>query len=130
MTREIAITARAAERSRTPLLGARYAHGPRVEAVEGCVVFDKPLETAQVLHKFQLELIGTESEARRAKNICARDAIEMCDFEVAVEVSKYFYAAKARDTVKSLYVTTALEKQRLDEEKQLELYGVANEKNR
>ena len=130
MTREIAITARAAERSRVPLVGARYAHGLRVEAVEGCVVFDKPLETAQVPNKFQLELIGTESEARREKKICPWDAIEMYEFEVGVEVSKYFYAAKARDAVKGVYVTPALEKQRLDEEKQLELYGVANEKNR
>jgi hypothetical protein len=43
-------------------------------------------------------------------------------------MSKYFYEAKALDAVKGLYVTNALEKRRL-EEKQLELYGVADAEN-
>ena len=52
----------------------------------------------------------------------------MYEFDEGAEVSKYFYEPKALDGVNGLYVTTALEKQRL-EEKQLELYGVGNEKN-
>jgi hypothetical protein len=38
-----------------------------------------------------------------------------------MESSKYFYEPKALDGVKGVYVTNAVEKQRL-EEKQLELY--------
>jgi hypothetical protein len=75
-----------------------------------------------------LELIGTESEDRLDKKICPWDAIKMYEFDEGVEVSKYFYESKALDVVKGVYVTTALEKQRL-EEKQLELYERANAKN-
>jgi hypothetical protein len=75
-----------------------------------------------------LELIGTESDDRLDKKICPWDAIKMYEFDEGVEVSKYFYEAKELDAVKGVYVTTALEKQSL-EEKQLELYGVVDAKN-
>jgi len=88
----------------------------------------RPLETSEVPKKFQLELIGTESEDRLDKKICPWDAIKMYEFDEGVEVSKYFYEVKALDAVKGVYVTNALEKRRL-EEKQLELYGVADAEN-
>ncbi|MGE5303397.1 MAG: hypothetical protein ACM3TN_08710 [Alphaproteobacteria bacterium] len=81
----------------------------------------RPLEKEAVPKKFQLELIGTESEDRLDKKICPWDAIKMYEFDEGVEVSKYFYEPKAPDAVKGFYVTTVAEKQRL-EEKQLELY--------
>jgi hypothetical protein len=90
--------------------------------------FHTPLDTAQVSKKFQLELIGTESEDRLDKKICPWDAIKMYEFDEGVDAPKYLYEAKALDGVKGVYVTNALEKGRM-EEKQLELYGVANEKN-
>jgi len=81
----------------------------------------KPLETEQVPKQFQLELIGTESEDRLDKKICPWDAIKRYEFDEGVERSKYFYEPKALDAVKGVYLTNAVEKQRL-EEKQLELY--------
>jgi ferredoxin len=81
----------------------------------------RPLEKEAVPKKFQLELIGTESDDRLDKKICPWDAIKMYEFDEGVEVSKYFYEPKALDAVKGYYVTTVAEKQRL-EEKQLELY--------
>ncbi|MGE5820420.1 MAG: hypothetical protein ACM37Z_20510 [Deltaproteobacteria bacterium] len=81
----------------------------------------RPLEKEAVPKKFQLELIGTESEDRLDRKICPWDAIKMYEFDEGVEVSKYFYEPKAPDAVKGFYVTTVAEKQRL-EEKQLELY--------
>jgi hypothetical protein len=71
--------------------------------------------------KFQLELIGTESADTLDKEISPWDAIKMYEFDEGVELSKYFYEPKALDAVKSVYVTNAAAKQRL-EEKQLELY--------
>jgi hypothetical protein len=71
--------------------------------------------------KFQLELIGTESADRLDKKICPWDAIKMYEFDEGAERSKYFYEPKALDAVKGVYVTNAVQKQRL-EEKQLELY--------
>lgn len=81
----------------------------------------RPLEKEAVPKKFQLELIGTESDDRLDKKICPWDAIKMYEFDEGVEVSKYFYEPKAPDAVKGFYITTVAEKQRL-EEKQLELY--------
>ena len=45
----------------------------------------------------------------------------MYEFDDGMESSKYFHESRALDGVKGVYVTNALEKQRL-EEKQLELY--------
>jgi hypothetical protein len=71
--------------------------------------------------KFQLELIGTELVDTVDKKICPTDGIEMYEFDKGAELSKYFYDPKALDAVKGVYVTNAVEKQRL-EAKQLELY--------
>jgi hypothetical protein len=71
--------------------------------------------------KFQLELIGTQSADTLDKKICPGDSITMYEFVEGMESSKYFYEPKALDGVKGVYVTNAVEKQRL-EEKQLELY--------
>jgi ferredoxin len=82
----------------------------------------RPLETEKVPKKFQLELIGTESEDRLDKKICPWDAIKMYEFDAGVEVSKYFYEPKEIETANGVYVTSAAEKKRL-EEKQGELYA-------
>ena len=81
----------------------------------------QPLEADQIPKKFLLELIGTESEDRLDKKICPWDAIKMYEFDEGVERSKYFYESKALDAAQGVYVTNAVEKQRL-EEKQFELY--------
>jgi len=82
----------------------------------------RPLEENEVPKKFQLELIGTESEDRLDKKICPWDAINMHEFDKGVELSKYFYEPENMKVVNGLYVMAAEEKSRL-EEKQKELYG-------
>ncbi len=72
--------------------------------------------------KFQLELIGTESEDRLDKKICLWDAIKMYEFDEGTELSKYFYEPENIKVVNGVYVIDAQEKKRL-EEKQKELYG-------
>ena len=84
----------------------------------------RPLETEEVPKKFQLELIGTESQDRLDKKICPWDAIKMHEFDEGAELSKYFYEPKEIETVNGLYVTSAAEKKRL-EDKQGELYTSA-----
>jgi ferredoxin len=81
-----------------------------------------PLEENEVPKKFQLELIGTESEDRLDKKICPWDAIKMHEFDEGVELSKYFYEPEKIKVVNGVYVIDAQEKKRL-EEKQKELYG-------
>jgi hypothetical protein len=81
----------------------------------------KPIEEDKMPKKFQLELIGTQSADTLDKKTCSWDAIKMYEFDEGAERSKYFYEPKALDAVKGVYVTNAVEKQRL-EEKQLELY--------
>src|SRR5437879_1524721 len=83
--------------------------------------FKKSLESEKVPKKFQLELIGMESEDRLEKKIYLWDAIKMYKFDRCAELSKYFYEPQALDAVKGVYVTNAVEKQ-CPEEKQLELY--------
>jgi hypothetical protein len=78
--------------------------------------------------KFQLELIGTEFRDRFDKKIGPWDAIKMYEFNTGVEVAKYFYEAKALAAVQGMYVTSASEKHRR-EEQQLELYGAAVEED-
>jgi len=82
----------------------------------------RPLEKEEVPKKFQLELIGTESEDRLDKKICPWDAIKMHEFDVGAELSKYFYEPENIKVVNGVYVIDAQEKKRL-EEKQTELYG-------
>ncbi len=83
----------------------------------------RPLEKEEVPKKFQLELIGTESEDRLDKKICPWDAIKMYEFDEGAELSEYFYVSKHIKVVNGLYVIEAAEKKRL-EEKQGELYSV------
>ena len=83
-----------------------------------------PLKESELPKKFQLELIGTESEDRLDKKICPWDAIKMHDFDEGAELSKYFYEPGNIKIVNGLYVTGAAEKQRL-EENQEELYTSA-----
>jgi len=82
----------------------------------------KPLEPDKMPKKFQLQLIGTESEDRLDKKICPWDAIKMYEFDEGLEVAQYFYDAERIKTVNGLYVIDPEEKKRL-EEKQKELYG-------
>ena len=82
----------------------------------------KPLDPADVPKKFQLQLIGTESEDRLDKKICPWDAIKMYEYEPGLEASGYFYDPEKFKVIESLYVVDAAEKKRL-EEKQDEFYG-------
>jgi len=71
--------------------------------------------------RFQLQLIGTESEDRLDKKICPWDAIKMYEYEAGSEISQYFYDSTKIKMVNGVYVVDAEEKERL-EEKQEELY--------
>ncbi len=82
----------------------------------------KPIEKDAMPKKFQLQLIGTESEDRLDKKICPWDAIKMVEFDEGVEASKYFYDREKIKEVNGLYVIDNEEKERLDE-KQSKLYG-------
>jgi len=81
----------------------------------------KPIDADKVPKKFQLQLIGTESEDRLDKKICPWDAIRMYEFDEGLEVSQYFYDPEKIKTVNGVYVVEPEEKERL-EEKQKELY--------
>ena len=82
----------------------------------------RPLDAADVPKRFQLQLIGTESEDRLDKKICPWDAIRMYEFEGGLEASAYFYDPEKFKTIDGLDVIDAAEKKRL-EEKQEEFYG-------
>lgn len=82
----------------------------------------KPLAPEAMPKKFQLQLIGTESEDRLDKKICPWDAIKMYEFDEGLEVAKYFYDPEKIKEVNGLYVLAPEEKEKL-EEKQAELYG-------
>jgi ferredoxin len=82
----------------------------------------RPLDAADVPKRFQLELIGTESEDRLDKKICPWDAIRMYTYEDGLEVSPYFYEPDKFKLIDGLQVIDEKEKKRL-EEKQEELYG-------
>jgi ferredoxin len=79
------------------------------------------LKPDAVPKKFQLQLIGTESEDRLDKKICPWDAIKMYEFEDGLAMSDYFYDITKIKRVNGLYVVDREEKERL-EEKQGELY--------
>ncbi len=83
----------------------------------------KPLEPDKVPKKFQLQLIGTESEDRLDKKICPWDAIRMYEFEEGEQVSQTFYDPEKIKKVHGFYVIDSEEQERL-EKKQSELYGV------
>ena len=82
----------------------------------------KVLAPDQVPKKFQLQLIGTESEDRLDKKICPWDAIKMYEFEEGLEVSQYFYDPTKLKVVNGVYVIDPEEKRRLEED-QKQLYG-------
>ena len=82
----------------------------------------KVLASDQVPKKFQLQLIGTESEDRLDKKICPWDAIKMYEFEEGLEVSQYFYDPTKLKVVNGVYVIDPEEKRRLEED-QKQLYG-------
>lgn len=82
----------------------------------------KPLAPEAMPKKFQLQLIGTESEDRLDKKICPWDAIKMYEFDEGLDVSKYFYDPEKIKKVNGLDVLEPEEKEKL-EEKQAELYG-------
>ena len=71
--------------------------------------------------RFQLQLIGTESEDRLDKKICPWDAIRMYEYDEGLRVSEYFYDKNKIKVVNGVYVIDAEEKNRI-EEKQEELY--------
>jgi ferredoxin len=81
----------------------------------------RPLEKEEVPKKFQLELIGTESEDRLDKKICPWDAIKMYEFDDGLNMAEYFYDMTKIKKVNGVHVIDAEEKARL-EEKQSELY--------
>ena len=81
----------------------------------------KPVAPDKIPKRFQLQLIGTESEDRLDKKICPWDAIKMYEFEDGVTRSEFFYASTKVKQVNGVYVIDAEEKARL-EEKQSELY--------
>jgi ferredoxin len=82
----------------------------------------KVLEPAAVPKKFQLQLVGTESEDRLDKKICPWDAIKMYEYEDGLRISEYFYDASKIKKMNGVFVIDAEEKSRI-EEKQEELYG-------
>ena len=82
----------------------------------------KPVEENKLPKKFQLELIGTESDDRLDKKICPWDAIKMYEFDEGAELSKNFDQPEKIDAVNGVYVMDAAEKKRL-EEKQIEIYN-------
>jgi ferredoxin len=81
----------------------------------------KPVAPDKIPKRFQLQLIGTESEDRLDKKICPWDAIKMYEFEDGVTKSEYFYDSTKVKQVNGVYVIDTEEKARL-EEKQSELY--------
>jgi hypothetical protein len=80
-----------------------------------------PVAPDAVPKRFQLQLIGTESEDRLDKKICPWDAIKMYEFDDGLEVSQFFYDITQLKKIDGGYVINDAEKERL-EEKQSELY--------
>jgi hypothetical protein len=81
----------------------------------------KVLAAEALPKKFQLQLIGTESEDRLDKKICPWDAIKMYEYDEGLRVSEYFYDKDNIKLVNGVYVVDGAEKTRI-EEKQAELY--------
>ena len=80
----------------------------------------KPVEADAMPKKFDLVLVGTESEDRLDRKICPWDAIKMYEYDEALEVSPYFYDPKDFKVVDGLYVIDQMAKEKL-EEKQNEM---------
>ncbi len=75
----------------------------------------KPLEQDKMPKKFQLQLIGTESEDRLDRKICPWDAIRMYEFDEGLEVAEYFYDPADIKQVDGLYVIDQKGKRKLEE---------------
>ncbi|MFQ5682542.1 MAG: hypothetical protein ACE5HC_04640 [Candidatus Binatia bacterium] len=83
----------------------------------------QPLDKDQVPKKFQLQLIGTQSEDRLDKKICPWDAIKMYEFEDGLEASQYFYNPEKFKTVHGCYVIDNEGKEQLEEKQNALLEG-------
>lgn len=81
----------------------------------------EPVPPDAMPKRFQLQLIGTESEDRLDKKICPWDAIKMYEYEAGLEASHYFYDITKIKMANGVYVVDEKEKDRL-EKKQEELY--------
>jgi hypothetical protein len=68
--------------------------------------------------KFQLELIGAESEDRLDKKICPWDAIKMYEFNEGAKLSKNFYEPEKITIVDGVYVVKTEEKNRLEKQQE------------
>jgi len=75
----------------------------------------KLVEQDKMPKKFQLQLIGTESEDRLDRKICPWDAIRMYEFEEGQEVAELFYDPTDIKQVDGLYVIDQKGKQKLEE---------------
>ena len=82
----------------------------------------KLVEPSEVPKKYQLQLVGTETEDRLDKKICPWDAISMVEYDEALETSAYFYDPADIRIVDGLYVIDSKGKEKL-EEKQKEMLG-------
>ena len=78
----------------------------------------RPLETDKVPKKFQIELIGAESEDRLDKEVCPWDAIKMYEFDEGAKLSKNFYEPENIKVINGLYVADAEEKKRLEKQQE------------
>ena len=80
----------------------------------------RPLGPSEMPKKFQLQLVGADSEDRLDKKICPWDAIRMREFEDGLEASLYFYDPAGIKLVDGLYMIDSKGKEKL-EERQSEL---------
>ena len=80
------------------------------------------MEADEVPKRFQLQLIGTESEDRLDKKICPWDAIRMYEYEEGLEVAQYFYDPEKFKMIDGVTVVGPEEKEEI-EKQQEELYG-------
>jgi ferredoxin len=78
----------------------------------------RPVENDKVPKKFQLELIGAESEDRLDKKICPWDAIKMYEFNEGAKLSKNFYEPGKITIVDGVYVVKTEEKNRLEKQQE------------
>jgi len=78
-------------------------------------VSKKLVDEDKMPKKFQLQLIGTESEDRLDKKICPWDAIRMYEFDEGLEMCEFFYDPADIKQVDGLYVIDQKGKQKLEE---------------
>lgn len=78
-------------------------------------VSKKLVDEDKMPKKFQLQLIGTESEDRLDRKICPWDAIRMYEFDEGLEMCEFFYDPADIKQVDGLYVIDQKGKQKLEE---------------